>query len=352
MKILYVITGRYPTERAYGIQIEKTTEALRALGVEVTLVAPSPRWQWLLRFGPAGFYLRTFIFKNRMWFSGRLRGYDAFYTRDPYAAFELSFVSKNIFIELHDLKTHWLIRLALMRVKGIVAISKGLAEKAKTISHSPIVIAPDGVDLEKFDVNISQSAARREFNLPLDKKIVLYAGLFDEWKGYRTLLEASRHFGPYTLLVMAGGRPDQIIALSREFPNVQFLGWTPYEKLPSLQKAADVLVLPNSAKFVISREYTSPLKLFAYMASGVPIVASDLPSIREVIDETMATFVPPDDPRALAEVTSEVLDLPAGKAGNIRIFADKALRAKEAVKKYSWQKRAQTILNFLTQNTP
>src|SRR5262249_13241169 len=70
---------------------------------------------------------------------------------------------------------------------------------------------------------------------------------------------------------------------------------------PRWLAAAAVLVLPNSRAEPISARYTSPLKLFEYMAAGRPIVASDLPSLREVLTGGRnAVLVPPDDPGALA----------------------------------------------------
>ena len=63
---------------------------------------------------------------------------------------------------------------------------------------------------------------------------------------------------------------------------VTFTGLMPPAEVAARLREADVLVLPNPAS-AISSEFTSPLKLFEYMASGRPIVASDLPSLREVL---------------------------------------------------------------------
>jgi glycosyltransferase involved in cell wall biosynthesis len=99
-------------------------------------------------------------------------------------------------------------------------------------------------------------------------------------------------------------------------------------------------VIPNSAKMERTRLYASPLKLFGYMASGVPIIASDLPAIREVLDESTATFCEPDNPESLARAIEFVLANPAEAQ-------TKARKALELVKDYSWTERARKILEFI-----
>jgi len=106
--------------------------------------------------------------------------------------------------------------------------------------------------------------------------------------------------------------------------------------------AADALVLPNSAKAKISSHYTSPLKLFEYMASRRPIVASDLPSLREVLrDGENAVLVKPDNPRALAEGIERALS-------DAELAARIGRQAREDVEQYTWEKRAVNITTFAT----
>ncbi len=344
MRMLYLTTGRYPTNRAYGIQIKLTAAALSDLGAEVAIKAPRPWLQNLLYLGPIGYWLRTIMFVMGVGLSGVLGAFDVVYTRDPLAAYILSYLKKNVFLELHDIGSLKLIKKAALRknVRGIISISRGLVNALVkgSVDPSKFLIAHDAVDVQKFSITIDQSVVRQDFGLPLIKKIILYAGLFDEWKGYKTLLESSKFLPADTVLVLAGGSIDQVGELKQQYPAVQFLGMTEYDRLPVLQKVADVIVLPNSAKFDISRLYTSPLKLFAAMASGVPIVASDLPSMREIVDETMVTFTTPDDSRALAKAITFVL----GDSGKVKV---KAQRAFEVVHQFTWQKRARAILTFI-----
>jgi glycosyltransferase involved in cell wall biosynthesis len=87
--------------------------------------------------------------------------------------------------------------------------------------------------------------------------------------------------------------------------------------------------------------YRSPGKLFEYMAAERPIVAVDLPVLREVLgDEPAAFLVPPDQPRALADAIVQVLDDPA-KARSL------AAKARAQVTAFSWEQRARSILDFV-----
>ena len=117
------------------------------------------------------------------------------------------------------------------------------------------------------------------------------------------------------------------------------IGHRPHIEIPYWLKAADVLILPNSAKEKISQFYTSPMKMFEYMASQKPIIASELPSIKEVLNENNAILVESDNFKALARGIEKAL--------KDNELSDKiSQRAYSDVQDYTWQKRAENILNF------
>ena len=113
--------------------------------------------------------------------------------------------------------------------------------------------------------------------------------------------------------------------------------------MPLYLKSANILVIPNSASSKISSEYTSPLKLFEYMASGCPIVASNLPSLREVLDEKNCVFAKPDNPESFKEAIEKVLN-------DIEFSSSIAKKALEDVSSYSWEDRAKNILKIISSN--
>ena len=94
------------------------------------------------------------------------------------------------------------------------------------------------------------------------------------------------------------------------------------------------------AKEDISKYYTSPMKLFEYMAVGRPIVASHIPSIAEILNEENSVLVKPDDPEALARGIRFVLEN--------NEFAEKiSSQAYIDVQKYTWEARAKLISDFI-----
>jgi glycosyltransferase involved in cell wall biosynthesis len=100
-----------------------------------------------------------------------------------------------------------------------------------------------------------------------------------------------------------------------------------------------VLVVPNTGKDPVSVRFTSPLKLIAHMASGRPIVTSDLPSIRELVSDAEALLVEPDNPMALAEGILRAL--------NSTVGTPLAEAAKARVEELDWSARAEGIFEFV-----
>ena len=257
----------------------------------------------------------------------------------------LTLFGYNVYFEMHDVRNGFVQRTALRRASGIVAISKGLSRYClgRGIAPEKIIVAPDAVTLEDFNVAEKKHECRQRLGLPQDVSIVLYAGHLYSWKGAHTLADSAKLFNSLISAVFVGGT-DRDVSLFKERygleKNLIILGQKPHAEIPYYLKSADILVLPNSAKEDISRLYTSPMKLFEYMASGTPIVASDLPSIREILSEKNCFFAKPDNAGDLASVID----------GVIQNGEESACRAKQAsadVLGYSWEKRAEKILSIV-----
>lgn len=228
----------------------------------------------------------------------------------------------------------------------IVVITKKLEELylKKGISKEKIIVAPDGVDLRLFK-GFFKLESRNELKIPIHKKIICYTGTLHKWKGVYILAKSMESL-PDSILYVIGGKTDLEVKKFREFvnnekiKNVVVVGYVKPNQIPKFVSASDVVVLPNTSRENTSKYYTSPLKLFEYMASKKPIVASDLPSIREILNEENAILVEPDNPKALAEGIKNVLE-------DEELAKKLTEKAYEEVQKYTWDKRAEKILKEL-----
>ncbi len=367
MKFYYIVNARIPTEKAHGVQIMKMCEAFAKNGLDVELVVPN-RINYLeddpfdfynvkrsfkidklftidlIKFGRVGFLIENLLFSFSAFIYLFLKTDSIFYTRDEISAFFLSLISKKVFWEVHEGRFNFFVRQNLKRTTGIIVISDNLKSflASKGLDKNKIFVARDGVDLDQFTFNKSSQSCRRKLDLPQDKKIVLYTGHLYEWKGADILAETAKYLDDNFLVLFVGGLERDVKKFKERYyaNNINFIGWRSYDLMPYYMKAADALVLPNSGKEDISRFYTSPMKLFEYMASGRPIIASDLPSIREILNESNAVLVEPNQPLQLA-------------GGIKKIIADNSLSERLArqaqldVVKYSWQNRAKNILDFI-----
>lgn len=365
--LLYIANVRLPTDNAHGVQIMKTCEALADSGVQVTLMHP---WRInrhkgdpfevyrvkrnfrlitvpsldTLMFGRIGFWFQNLIFALTVTLYLAFRRFDVVYSRDEFPLLLASYIARRSVWESHTGRLNGLIRRLLRRIARLVVISKGLRDfyVERGFSGKNIIVAPDAASLEDFAHPQSKEDARRRLSLPLDAKIALYVGKLDGWKGVETFCAASEYL-PDVLCAVIGGEPEEIRALSATYPKVRFLGWRPYGELPDNQAASDVLVLPNTAKDEVSVRFTSPLKLFTYMASGTPIVCSDLPSLREIVDDSSAFWFRPDDAKDCARIIMEVL-------ANHSRAVERAAAARVLAEKYSWRSRAHAIVGALFGN--
>jgi glycosyltransferase involved in cell wall biosynthesis len=236
--------------------------------------------------------------------------------------------------------------------EGYVTITEGLAMdlRERHGSRPRLAVVPDGVRLTIRD---SGSAIRDQGSAIRDQgsgiHTVAYAGHLYVWKGVDVLIEALAMV-PEAHGVIIGGHPaepdllrvQQLAARLGLADRVTFTGLVEPGRVAHLLQTATVLALPNPAS-AISTRFTSPLKLFEYMAAGRAIVASDLPAIREVLhDGEDALLVTPGDARAMANAIQRLLQDPA-------LASRLARAALEAVPRYSWDRRAERLEALLVE---
>ncbi len=179
--------------------------------------------------------------------------------------------------------------------------------------------------------------------------LVLYAGQLLDWKGVELVIAAMRDLPAEASLEIVGGDPggSRLGALETfargegVAERVRFRGLVPHGEVRDLYRRADCLVLPNR-RTVMGGFFSSPIKLFEYMASGVPIVAADLPAIREVLRHRENAFlVEPESPAALAAGMAAVL-------GDCALGAGLAAQARTDVAAYTWDRRTDRLIEFFS----
>jgi glycosyltransferase involved in cell wall biosynthesis len=232
------------------------------------------------------------------------------------------------------------IRSALRGAAGVVAVSQALARKAIDLGARPDTVEAvyNGVDTHLFHRG-DRNAARLRLNLPADVPIVLYVGNLKATKGCHDLVEAfpalaDRH--PDARLVYVGDGPcrgnleDRAAALCCA-PAVRFAGAVDHAALADWFRAANVLCLPSHNEGV-------PNVVLEAMACGIPIVATTVGGIPEVVPDHAGILVPPHQPHELGTALVEAFE---------RHFDPVAIAAHAAT--FRWDENIDRLERLLTQ---
>lgn len=342
MKLYYISHWRFPSEKTMSPLIMRTCEEFVDQGTPTVLVIPDRKTSsfnenpykyhnvkenfvikriWVLDLiesigGNLSFLLMVASFNVSLFFFALKRNDGVYYVHDARDAFLLSFLNRKYVLEIHDFyesRLGFLTNRVFRRAYKFVVTNQYKIEqitKKFNLSKDKFLHKPNAVNIKMFDIPKSREQARKELGLSQEEKIVLYAGHLFDWKGVGTLLEAYKFLPEYSIYFV-GGTDSDIKSMKEKSnkmnaENVYFLGRKQHNQIPLYYKSADVLVLPNTAKMDVSKYETSPVKLFEYMASKTPIVASNIPSIKNIVDESMVWFFEPDNPEDLAKVIKTV----------------------------------------------
>lgn len=382
MRVLYFADIRFPLERANGIQTMETCHALAERGHDVHLVVKrdtrspardpfefyglhaNPRLVIERAAAPAGAgilarlgYL-SFAFGRTF---GKARA-DIIMTRDlgvasallhlprtrrPPIVYESHGYAPDVAGALPDLvataapaspsklaRLERRERFVWTHAEGYVTITRALRDQLlkRFGTRLHLTIAADGV-------RKPQTVPAPPPAVPL----VAYAGHLYAWKGVDVLLEALAQLPGIRGLIVGGHDAEPDLARLRAraadlgiADRVTFTGLVAPSQVAAHLARATILVLPNP-RSAIATNFTSPLKLFEYMAAGRAIVASDLPSVREVLtDGEHALLVAPGDPASLAGAVQRLVSDPT--------LAERlAAAAFSHVSKFTWARRAERL---------
>jgi len=234
----------------------------------------------------------------------------------------------------------YLLDKVLSRADIIISPSEYYIDESRFLGEyrDKIVAIPNGINVEDFNIPLSKEECRRKLGLPLDKDIILFVGSLTPYKGPEVLVKAMQKIAkevPDTELVFVGSGKmrDELGKLAEKIGiknNLKFTGFVKERLKPLYYKAADIFVLPS----IMSTESFGIVNLEA-MACGVPIVASEIGGVPDVVkDGENGLLVPPRDPNALADAIIYLLE-------NEDVRRKMGERGKEMVRDYTWERIAE-----------
>jgi glycosyltransferase involved in cell wall biosynthesis len=273
---------------------------------------------------------------------------DLVYTRGVDIALAAAWRGLRVVLELHQLPSGRLGPLYLRaflhsrNCRRLVVISPRLLELLMAAFPAArrveTIVAGDAYDEATYRALPDPREARRALGIAMKGVVAGYFGSVVPGRGVETILAMARAL-PEIQVLIAGGveRP------AAELPaNVLWLGRIPPAKVALHQAACDILLMPYQARVTVqgkgdTAEIMSPLKLYEYMAAGRPIVSSDLPALRSMLDEGNSLLVPPNDTHAWVAALRKA-------AHSVDLRRRLAHQAQVDVAPHTWRNRTRTIL--------
>lgn len=376
MKLAYISPSVLPSRSANSVHVMQQCEALGKLGVDVTLFAKRAERAdaglrdtlrkvygvGLERVSLSTVYTPWSRADNlsiaaHAFFRVLTSGFDAVLSRNLFASFLLAIAGRTpLIVEVHQVESGlrgWMQRIACRgRKVAVVVISeqlgRDLAERVG-LGGAPMHVLHDAAP----DAVLPTAQERREWRGELavepeerERFTCGYVGHLYPGRGIEIIEGLARECPDLLFLAIGGNEADvEQRRHSNTAPNLRFLGYVPHPLARRAMSAIDLLLLPYQAKVSIgvagqdTGRWMSPMKMFEYMASGTPFLASDLPVLREVLrDGDNAVLVRPDDPSAWRRSILALRDDPARR----QALADRAYGQYAA--NYTWRGRAKRII--------
>lgn len=384
MKIALITNSRIPSLTANSIQAMKVAQALMQLGHDIKMFAPAEsdtasKETLLSHYGlrlapdlkllPSIKRLKRFDFILHAQRAAKKFGADLIYTWLPQSAVLGLWSGYPVVLEMHAdnsgmlgvwwMRQFWKAKGRKLMTVTTSALRKALERSTKLqFKDEAVLVAPNGVELEKYENLPSPSEARRQLNLK-EGLTVGFTGHIYPGRGADLLFELARQM-PQVNFLWVGGTPELAGFWKNKLTetgiaNVTMTGFVKHEFIPLYQAAADVLLMPYSRSIAASSgqdiaEVINPMKMFEYMAAGRGIVSADLPSIREVLNAGSAVFV------GAVEEENREWGIGRWKAEIENLLADEPRRlalgaqARKDVEQLTWVKREERIMKLFNKN--
>ena len=371
MKIALITNSRIPSLTANSIQAMKVAQALMQLGHDLRMYAPAetePATQesLLAHYGlrlapclellPSIRRLKRFDFIFHAQRAAKNFGAELIYTWLPQSAVLGLWSGYPVVLEMHadnsgKLGAWWMRQFWKSNGRKLMTVTTSALRNALERStklqfkDEALLLAPNGVELEKYDGLPNSIEARHQLNLP-DGLTVGFTGHIYPGRGADLLFALAKEM-PQVNFLWVGGTPELVEfwrgkLTEAKMTNVTMTGFVKHENIPLYQASADILLMPYSRSIEASSgqdiaEVINPMKMFEYMASGRAIVSADLPSIREVLHEGNAVFVEAGEVgKWKVEIESLLADEPRRNA--------LANQARKDVSQLTWVKREERVM--------
>ena len=372
MRIVYLFPSTIPSRSANSIHIMKMCQAFAKNGHEVILIIPDKKKDrekkiqdvytyygvdtcfeiikipWLKIKG-----LRRRFFALLAAIKAKNNRPSIVYTRCIFCCFFAISFGLSVIFEIHaPMENKKKIQKLLFskvikssKLQNIVVITHSLKEHYEEkypLREGLIRIAPDGAD------PVSKNAIPVVLPNKDHRLQVGYVGHLYKGKGFEEIVSRLPTICEFADFHILGGRDDLLNLYKKKYSkikNLKFHGYMPHAKTVVYLLAFDIVLLPNQNIMYTSDkdrdigQWTSPLKLFEYMAAGRPIIASNIPVLREILeDEGNALLCQPDDVQAWSFALKRLQDKDLRHKLGFKAY-------KDFMNNYTWKIRAQKILS-------
>lgn len=371
MKIIYISNSIIPSRTANSIHVMKMCQAFAENGHEVVLLAPNRKDEYEAEVNDLfeyygvkeNFKLKklphpsirggVYIYALFVFIYTLLNRAGLIYGRFLHGCYLASIAHPNVILESHapifennNVQFKLFERLIKSKsFKKLVVISQALKQVYLDngyLSDNQILVAHDGADKPK-DLIIKAELKGNQSNVHVG-----YVGHLYQGKGVEVIADIAADLPSNVSVHIIGGLEKDIQYWQEKISheNIHFYGFIPQSEVWKYLNALDVCLLPNQ-KVVHSygadhkgqniSDYTSPLKMFDYMAHGKAIISSDLPVLREVLNESCAVFAEADKPKQWLKAIERLSDLTEREA--------LAKNAKDRFDfHYQWRQRARFLI--------
>lgn len=256
----------------------------------------------------------------------------------------------RVAVEVHAPPQGILGTCALACANLLACVTEGLRQDCiRRVGEGKCALLPNAVDQTRFSEAPDVPALRKEKNLPLRAFLIGYAGRFAPMgsdKGVHFMIAQLRSLPPEVELLLLGGTEKEIAVAQKAaegagvLPRTHLVAHVSPDEVAAYEQACDLLAyVPPNANDPFLRTETSPMKLYEYMASGVPIVASDLPTFRAALGDA-AAYITPGSAEEYGAKIRLLVQHPATRT-------ELARTARERVRENSWEARAARIIGML-----